>query len=804
MEREASGPGASDETSGDRGAPDPARRTRVAARYGQALAKALPETGAEPTIHDAATAAVEHKGSGHAVDAAVARQVGAHLGAELGGVRVHDDDLAQQASAAMGARAFAHGADVFLGAGESSTDLGLMAHELTHVVQQGAAGQRAPQRKIEVGAANSPAETEADAVAAAVVGGKAPPKALIVDEGPVEPGQMLKSAFLAELFPQVQATASAEMGALMAIVGCPYIEQYFRRYAPRPAGETEALLKRFAPAARNAATAEAMIPAVLARVAEGVRSWRDTGKPPPDIAAADPAAAQVAAESDGAPTAPSPEGPDPEAGAAAASAPDVAAASRRTDVTPASPEALMAQLGPGAPAHGRVAEIADTLGVDGGLRIHDGPDAARLARREDAAAFTVGHHVVFGEGELQPGSLAGDALIAHEVAHVAQQTGSTAQALPAEPLPSAAEELLPSTAGAEGDADRAAGGVLARLHGGARAAFASVRTAVRAPLQLARCPSAEKKEKEKEKDKAKVGPEIAMTQEAAGQHIMEGMGKLNTGGSLDTGLHYAHNYERLCREQKQPARWKEDYRNGYANPKYWTRTDFMSWRLVAGTSASVAIKDWLAGLTIAECKSTVRVLQMDAIRAALGDDRFDQLFGSADGKAPEQEYLTIGLGSSTVTNYRKNVAPPGAGKPGDRPAEIGGQYYFTNHPTYLLKHPAGAWQGENAVYMGKVNGVQMWSGFGADSVTEDQMFDTMVRKYNEPRTEVDNRKLEAIKARNGGKLPPEYELANLPDITKAEIFSAPATTINGETRKGGFQAGNGLVVDMDAVKALKK
>ena len=28
-------------------------------------------------------------------------------------------------------------------------------------------------------------------------------------------------------------------------------------------------------------------------------------------------------------------------------------------------------------------------------------------------------------------------------------------------------------------------------------------------------------------------------------------------------------------------------------------------------------------------------------------------------------------------------------------------YYFYNHPKYLLKHPGGAWQGENSIYMGR-------------------------------------------------------------------------------------------------------
>lgn len=122
-------------------------RSRVAQRDGT-LAHAIQrkqggEAGPAPTIHDAATAAVENRGSGAAVDTGVAQRVGDYLGADLSGVRVHGDPLSQEATAAMGARAFAYGSDVFLGQGERGDDLGLVAHELTHVVQQGAVGQLA-------------------------------------------------------------------------------------------------------------------------------------------------------------------------------------------------------------------------------------------------------------------------------------------------------------------------------------------------------------------------------------------------------------------------------------------------------------------------------------------------------------------------------------------------------------------------------------------------------------------------------------------------------------------------------------
>jgi hypothetical protein len=56
------------------------------------------------------------------------------------------------------------------------------------------------------------------------------------------------------------------------------------------------------------------------------------------------------------------------------------------------------------------------------VRVHTGPGAAVLARQIEARAFTLGHDVFFGEGEYNEGSLAGRRLLAHELAHVVQQT----------------------------------------------------------------------------------------------------------------------------------------------------------------------------------------------------------------------------------------------------------------------------------------------------------------------------------------------------------------------------------------------
>lgn len=92
--------------------------------------------GAEPQAGGAVVRALRAPGGGQPLDPGVRARVEPALGADLGPVRVHEDAGAAQAAESIQARAFTHGQDIWLGAGESPGDLGLMAHEATHVVQQ--------------------------------------------------------------------------------------------------------------------------------------------------------------------------------------------------------------------------------------------------------------------------------------------------------------------------------------------------------------------------------------------------------------------------------------------------------------------------------------------------------------------------------------------------------------------------------------------------------------------------------------------------------------------------------------------
>ncbi len=66
------------------------------------------------------------------------------------------------------------------------------------------------------------------------------------------------------------------------------------------------------------------------------------------------------------------------------------------------------------------------------VRVHSGATAEQSARDVNAHAYTVGQDIVFAKGRYAPGTIEGRRLLAHEMAHVVQQTrtGSAAVAAP--------------------------------------------------------------------------------------------------------------------------------------------------------------------------------------------------------------------------------------------------------------------------------------------------------------------------------------------------------------------------------------
>ncbi len=130
--------------------------------------------GGGPAEVDDETAAAIHgaRGAGHELQADIAAQAGQAMGQDFSDVHVHTDAQSDQLSRQLGATAFTTGNDLFFRAGAydpaGQSGRRLIAHELTHVVQQGATAP-AVQGKMAVNDPNDRYEAEADRVAEAVV-----------------------------------------------------------------------------------------------------------------------------------------------------------------------------------------------------------------------------------------------------------------------------------------------------------------------------------------------------------------------------------------------------------------------------------------------------------------------------------------------------------------------------------------------------------------------------------------------------------------------------------------------------------
>ncbi len=138
----------------------------------RALAPSIGRDGLTEVSSEVGAAIDRARGGGQPLDSAVRSRLEPAFDADFSTVRAHTDREAHELSRSLGARAFTVGNDIFFGEGEfnpaSSAGLHLLAHELTHVVQQ--AGHQM-QRKLRVSQPSDASEQEADRIAERVTGG---------------------------------------------------------------------------------------------------------------------------------------------------------------------------------------------------------------------------------------------------------------------------------------------------------------------------------------------------------------------------------------------------------------------------------------------------------------------------------------------------------------------------------------------------------------------------------------------------------------------------------------------------------
>jgi hypothetical protein len=364
---------------------------------------------------------------GQPLDARTRAFMERRFGHDFGTVRVHAGAAAAASAANTQAEAYTVGRDIVFGAGfyapESRAGRELIAHELTHVVQQsrglvsGAGGASG----LRIGPADDGFEREANAMAAGIH--RDPSSALrapvreikaaapasvqrkpaqsasrkpgvsrgqpIVEDGrPLAPGQMHRTQFLTTLRDVLLREVEVEMAPFgRTSKNCPYIMRTLERYASRPASSLLHFIQKFAkpPAGSDAQ-------GLIRSVAQQSRRL----------------ARRVAEKS-----------------------PKVQASTVDGNSLPLhDPVAIRSELHDGRPLDATARQRMEaTFGRSfGSVRVHDDSAADRLNARLRSRAFAVGDHIAFADGQYRPGTASGDMLLAHELAHTIQQGSGRARA----------------------------------------------------------------------------------------------------------------------------------------------------------------------------------------------------------------------------------------------------------------------------------------------------------------------------------------------------------------------------------------
>ncbi len=144
--------------------------TQLQRSHGNQHVQRLVSRSAEDEQMDGLAQAVDdRRGHGQPLADRTRDQMEPALQQDLSGVRVHNDAAADKLSQDFNAKAFTTGQDVFFRQGAydpgSSGGDQLLAHELTHVVQQGNAPTKLAGKKMNVSEPGDAGEREADSVA---------------------------------------------------------------------------------------------------------------------------------------------------------------------------------------------------------------------------------------------------------------------------------------------------------------------------------------------------------------------------------------------------------------------------------------------------------------------------------------------------------------------------------------------------------------------------------------------------------------------------------------------------------------
>lgn len=344
------------------------------------------------------------------------------FGQPLDHVRLHRGAEAERRADANAARAYSEGSDIVLG--RAVPPLGsldgqkLLAHEVAHVTQ-GSSGPRV--RRL---------ATEASECV------------LVDDDVTPNVAQMRIADFFAIVRQEVTAAANAELACIgRSASDCPYIEKWISHYQSMPAAHVERAATLYTGSA--ASDARDLVALIVARATEAVRRWISTGEVD-DL---------PMTETD------QPDTPDTELTVQR----KATSTGRRSE---GDVEHSVSRLGPGVSLEpSSRAPMEKALGRSfADVRVHHDARGDAAARNLDSLAFTAGRQIAFASGRFRPGTLEGDLLLAHELAHVAQQQGGARGAMTTTKDPSLEQEAdFAALAAIQGDQTEVHSGAGLRL-----------------------------------------------------------------------------------------------------------------------------------------------------------------------------------------------------------------------------------------------------------------------------------------------------------------------------------------------------
>lgn len=390
-----------------------------------------------------------------------------------------------------------------------------------------------------------------------------------------------------------------------------------------------------------------------------------------------------------------------------------------------------------------------------GVRIHEGARPAAAAADLGAAAFTVGDDIAFGAGRYQPSSREGRHLLAHELAHVVQQSRAARSGVPAR----VQRKVIVN--GAEIDAkERAA--ILKRHHwADARLAKAVIDDMADAgdPFDFT--------------DEAELTTEI-VKRVATASHMVESQQTVGADHRTAFGYPFSHEaalygprvnfaardlWEPRPPDDFAPRTDKKKNAALSALPRsrrhevYGDMPPGYSWTLTAAGK-----KDTFSAITLLftaqqahkrtllHCDYLISIVNFRSLADSVGKDVFNQkiaTFGPdkirlrwnafQDLHEPvRQHFMVPFVGTITVTKQPGLGSTQSVVPSTERDLVIGDHVVFFNNLAYdLINTGVGnAWRLENAVLVRRDGGVDTFLGHGSGAKTSKEMRDKLAQEFN--------------------------------------------------------------------------